>query len=190
MKLQAKILKLPILIILAVISNELIGQQEINQNWNAFAQSFDMTNYQGGQFRFKGFVKVKDLALDSHARLWARIDVADGTGFFDNMYQRPIVSTEWKEYIIEGPIAKNAIKLTLGGIGQGNGKYYFDNFIVEVKNEGSDWIKLPVANSGFENQTFKSDWKSYNVKGFMLSLTSENVLEGNSSLFLNAEINK
>jgi hypothetical protein len=190
MKLQTKILKLPILIILTIISIELLGQQEISQNWNAFAQSFDMTSYQGGQFRFKGFVRAKDLALDSRAQLWARIDVADGTGFFDNMYQRPIVETEWKEYIIEGPIAKNAIKLTLGGIGQGRGKYYFDNFTLEIKNEGRDWTKHQVTNSGFENQTFKSDWKSFNVKGFMLSLTSENVLDGNSSLFLNAELDK
>jgi hypothetical protein len=189
MKTLKHILKLLILTLPTISTLELFGQQQINQDWNAFAQTFDMTNYQGGQFRFMGFVRTKDLAPNSHAQLWARIDVVDGKGFFDNMHQRPIVSIEWNEYIIEGPIADNAIKLTLGGIGQGTGKYYFDNFTLEIKKKDGDWTMFQITNSGFENETLR-DWLSYNVKGFTIGLTSENVFEGAHSLVINAEIDK
>lgn len=182
------ILRTTILILLTITNIELHGQQEINQDWNAFAQSFDMASYQGGQFRFKGFVRTEGLVTGSHAQLWARVDVAEGTGFFDNMNQRPIINNEWKEYLIEGAVDRKATRLTIGGMGQGTGKYYFDNFTLEMKSKDGDWTKLQVTNSGFEYSSFKNDWKSYNVKGFMLNLTTENVFSGDYSLFLSANL--
>lgn len=180
------ILQLILLTLLTISNLKLYGQQEINQDWNAFAQSFDITSYQGGEFRFKAFVRTEDLSTNSHAQLWARIDATSGKGFFDNMHQRPITSNQWKDYVIEGAIDNTATKLTIGGIGQGAGKYYFDNFTLEIKTKEGSWEKIVLTNSGFEEGSFLNDWKSYHVKGFTLSRTTVNVLDGKYSLFLNS----
>ena len=177
-------IKLATIILLFLTINSQ-GQQSIEQDWNAFSQSFDATLYQGGQFRFKGFVKAENSNKVSNARLWARVDKKKGTGFFDNMKNRPIVINEWKEYSIEGDIDKNALRILIGGLYFGTGKYYFDKFSLEVKRKIGDWEKLDVSNSGFENEPFYKDWKSfYIVKGFESRLTSENALEGNNSLLV------
>lgn len=171
-----------ILLFLTIYSQ---AQQLADQDWNAFSQSFDATPYQGGQFRFKGFVKAENTNKVSHARLWARVDKKKGAGFFDNMNNRPILSNEWKEYLIEGDIDENAIRIIIGGLYFGTGKYYFDKFSLEVKSKHGDWQKLKVPNSGFEDEPFDLDWKSiYIVKGFESRLTSEDSFEGKSSLLV------
>ena len=179
--------------ILLIVANILLlticalGQQAVDQDWSAFSQAFDVTAYQGGQFRFKGFVRVENGSKISQARLWARVDKRNGMGFFDNMYNRPIQINEWREYLIEGPIDKKATRLLIGGLFFGNGKYLFDKFSLEVKNPTKSWEKITIANDGFENNTFPTDWKStYQVKEFEIRLTSENVYEGNSSLLVDA----
>lgn len=41
--------------------------------------------------------------------LWLRVDLPAGqTGFFDNMADRPVTSSEWQEYEIVGQVAADA----------------------------------------------------------------------------------
>ena len=168
-----------------IVSTNLFAQTEVTQDWNAFAQGFDMTAYQGGQFRLKAFVKVENASKLTNGRIWARVDKKKGTAFFDNMNKRPITENLWKEYSIEGDIDKKAIKLFIGGLYFGTGKYFYDNFSLEVKVNGGDWKKLQVINGDFEQDTFKDDWKSfYTVKGFESSLISENSNGGAKCLFV------
>ena len=164
-----------------LVSTDLFGQTEVVQDWNAFSQGFDMTTYQGGQFRLKALVKVENASKLTNARLWARLDKKKGTAFFDNMQNRPITENKWREYSIEGDIDKKALKLFIGGLYFGTGKYYYDNFSLEVKANGNDWKKLQVTNGDFEKSTFKDDWKTfYKVKGFESHLITENSFEGSS----------
>ena len=168
-----------------IVSTNLFAQTEVTQDWNAFAQGFDMTAYQGGQFRLKAFVKVENGSKLTNARLWARVDKKKGTGFFDNMHKRPIVENVWKEYLIEGDIDKKAVKLFIGGLYFGTGKYFYDNFSLEVKVKNSDWKPLQVINGDFEKDTSIDDWKSfYKVKGFESSLIPENSSGGRKCLLV------
>jgi len=167
-------------------STNLFGQTEVVQDWNAFVQNFDMTAYRGGQFRLKGFARVENGNKLTIARLWARVDLEKkGIGFFDNMQNRPIVENVWKEYSIEGTIDKKAVKLAIGGLYFGTGKYYFDNFSVEVKTAGKDWINLNVVNGDFEQATFTDNWRTiFKVKGFESSSVTENINNGQKCLFV------
>jgi pimeloyl-ACP methyl ester carboxylesterase len=168
------------------LSTNLFGQTEVVQDWNAFVQNFDMTDYQGGQFRLKGFVKVENGNKLTNARLWARVDLEKKkVGFFDNMQNRPIVENVWKEYSIEGTIDKKAVKLAIGGLYFGAGKYYFDNLSLEVKAVGKDWINLNVVNGDFEQANFTDSWKTiFKVKGFESSIVTENINNGKKCLLV------
>ena len=87
---KTKLVTIIFLLFLIIYS---IGQQSVDQDWNGFSQTIDISAYQGGQFRFKGFVKVENGSRLSNARLWARVDKKNGMTFNENMYQRPILST-------------------------------------------------------------------------------------------------
>lgn len=159
------------------------AQKEVDQDWNAFAKTIDVTLYQGGNFIFKGYVRAENAAGESSARLWARVDKKKGMGFFDNMQNRPVTSSTWKEYTIEGDIDKAAIKLIIGGIFLGGGKYYFDNFSLQLQKPEGQWENIILPNHSFENDSFATDWKCYYVvKGYNVQLVSETAVDGQKCL--------
>lgn len=160
-----------------------LAQKEVDQDWNAFSRTIDVTTYQGGNFIFKGYVRAENAAGTSNARLWARVDKKKGTGFFDNMYNRPVISPLWKEYTIEGDIDKDALKLIIGGLFLGGGKYYFDNFSLQLQKAGGAWESIVLPNHSFENDSYATDWKcSYTVKGYDVKLVVETAVEGQKCL--------
>ena len=75
-----------------------------------------MVNTKGyeGQ-RFKVTAKDKaDVTDDSaSARLWVKIVVTKGYGFFNNMQYQPIRSSQWKTYTIEGKVNGYNLQLTI-----------------------------------------------------------------------------
>ncbi|MFN7703642.1 MAG: alpha/beta fold hydrolase [Chryseotalea sp.] len=164
---------------------EVQAQKEVEQDWNAFAQSIDVTLYQGGQFRFSGFVRTENSSKISNARLWARIDKKKGMGFFDNMHNRPISSDNWQKYSIEGPVDRNALKLIIGGLYGGSGRYYYDNFTLQLKKSEGEWENVTLNNPSFENNSYDTDWKSfYKVKGYEQYLSNDNVVDGSACLVI------
>jgi pimeloyl-ACP methyl ester carboxylesterase len=179
-------MKYILLFISIILIDEAFGQPEANQEWNAFNQAVDVTAYRGGQFRFKGYVRTENGSKVSSARLWARVDKKKGMGFFYNMYDKPILDSLWKEYSIEGPIDLKAVKLFVGGLYFGNGKYYYDKFSLNVKSKDGDWKDMPIKNAGFEQDSYQLDWKSFwKVKGFESSLTND-AYEGSKALLIDA----
>lgn len=85
------------------------------------------------------YVKVEREDDSASARLWARVDKKEPGGFLDNMWYRPIRSSEWKIYTIEGRIDSNADRLSFGALCQFNGRFYYDDFKVEVE-KGKQWF--------------------------------------------------
>lgn len=181
---KTKLVTIIFLLFLIIYS---IGQQSVDQDWNGFSQTIDISAYQGGQFRFKGFVKVENASRLSNARLWARVDKKNGMTFNENMYQRPILSNIWSEYLIEGSIDKSAISLRVGGLIFGNSKYQYDKLTLEVRKKNGSWENLKLANGDFESEIIPTEWKPiYNIRGYDLRLTSEDVFEGQKSLLIDA----
>lgn len=173
-------------ITLLFLSLNSIGQF-VDQDWDGFFQTIDITSYQGGQFRFKGYVRIENASQFSSARLWVRVDKKNGNTFNDNMYKRPILSDVWAEYLIEGPIAKNAISMRVGGLVFGTGKYFYDRLSLELKKKNGEWEIFKIANGDFENEITTTEWKTlFNAKGYELSQTSDNVYQGKKSLFIDA----
>ncbi len=126
---------------LVLLSLILYKNSAAQENWVSYANSIDVKDYGGCPFRLSAYVRVERDDDSASARLWTRIEKQDPGGFFDNMWYKPIRSNEWKIYTIEGIIDSNADRLSFGALCQFNGRFYYDNYKVEVDN-GRNWFTL------------------------------------------------
>ena len=125
-----------ILIILILYQNS-----NAQENWVSYGDSIPAKDYRGHPFRLSAYVKAEREDDSASARLWARVDKKEPGGFLDNMWYRPIRSNEWNIYFIEGRIDSNADRISFGALCQFNGKFYYDDIKVEIK-EGKSWLTL------------------------------------------------
>ena len=130
------------------------------------------------------------------ASIWVRVQTKnEEPGFYDNMYDRPIVSKEWKYYEVNGFIDSNSKALIIGGKCKNNGDFYFDDFSLSFQNEEGLFVPYELPNSDFEKVSSKNPldhWsegyttdKVNDVKGFKVSL-SKDAIQGKNALYIKA----
>lgn len=167
-------MRIALLLLGLTFAGQSLAQKELDQDFNAFLQKINVADHRNKKFRLKGFVRVEHGDKQTEASLWARVDNAKGTGFFDNMVRRRVSTDEWKECVIEGETGPKAEWLVLGGMYFGFGKYYFDNITLEFKEANGEWAPLTVPNGDFEKAEVYGTWKLLSsVKGYESSLTPE-----------------
>jgi pimeloyl-ACP methyl ester carboxylesterase len=89
----------------------------------------------------------------------------------------------WTAVSISGAIDKGANKLSVGMFFSGRGKYYFDDFELLIKSKNQT-VRVPLGNSGFENDSLKP-WYFSNLKNLSNTrLTSEKCKSGRQSLVI------
>lgn len=126
--------------------------------FTAFAQVIQAAPYQGKTIRLRARVRVKNPDAGA-AGLWLRVDrPKQAMGFFDNMQDRPIRTTEWREYEIQGPVAADAIGIVGGLMTNGAVTGEYDGFELAVL-DGTTWIPIPMANGGFEASGAPDSWQ-------------------------------
>jgi hypothetical protein len=129
----------------------------------AMAQSIPAAAYRGKTMRLTARARVPDPAAAGWAGLWLRVDRPDQPpGFFDNMQDRPIRSTEWREYVIEGPIADDATNIVMGPLASGGMSAEFDAFEVSALVDGK-WTPVSITNGGFEDAGGTAGWVRANA---------------------------
>jgi hypothetical protein len=79
-------------------------------------QTLDAKAYQGKTVTLRASVRIGEpRPAVGQAQLWMRLDRARGRmGFFDNMDNRPIRSTEWSEVEIRGEVTPDAERISVG----------------------------------------------------------------------------
>ncbi|MCB2083038.1 MAG: hypothetical protein KDD90_03160 [Sphingomonadaceae bacterium] len=88
----------------------------------ALTQAINAQELRGRRIRLTAQVKVEPSVTASKFGLWLRVDRAGGRpGFFDNMGDRPISEPQWREYSIEGDVARDAENVLFGMILNGKG---------------------------------------------------------------------
>lgn len=115
-------------------------------------QQIDATPYRGKRVRFRAAVRVQGMA--AAAGLWMRVDrPAKQIGFFDNMQDRPIRSSDWTYYEIVGDVAADAELLNVGMLLQQEGSAWLDDVTIEVvaKLEMRSAPPRAVTPRGLEN---------------------------------------
>ena len=160
-----------------------IAQKEISRDWTSFAQNITITTDKKIKFRLTASAKTVTDTEGSWSGLWARVDTKDGeSGFFDNMGDRPILSKEWNTYVIEGEIDKNAKALVFGGLCSGNGKFFYDNFIVETEKPDGSFEKLDIKNPSFEQTLTEKG-----ISGWSNGISEENPVKIKEFTFSNTD---
>jgi len=117
-------------------------------------QSFDATPYRGLRVRLSASVRVRGTGPSSRAQMWMRVDRADGqTGFFDNMFDRPINSSQWAEHRIIGDIEPDAQRINVGFMVFGPATAWIDSISFEVVDAagGAGEAARPLSPRGLEN---------------------------------------
>lgn len=115
------------------------------------AQSLPAATLRGRRFRFAARVRLRketrDTARGSRAQLFVRVDRAGGQrGFFDAMEDRPIRSTTWTRYALEGVIDADAEKIVVGAVLFGEGSVLLDDVELEVAPAARSDLELANAN--------------------------------------------
>lgn len=89
--------------------------------------------YRGRGVIYRASVRVEGSA-GTRAALWMRVDRPNQQmGFFDNMANRPIQSSDWATYEIKGEVADDAVGIAFGVMLSGaEGKAYVDNVWFEA----------------------------------------------------------
>jgi erythromycin esterase len=83
-----------------------------------------------------------DRAPTDHARMWLRVDLPNQQmGFFDDMGDRPISSSQWMSYEITGEVAPDAESINIGVMAYGQSAVWIDGLSFEI---------MPGATSGSE----------------------------------------
>src|SRR6478736_6260080 len=184
------------------LSVSVLAQQEVKREWTSFVQTKDASFLKKKvKFKLTAFCKVSLVDTTSGAGLWVRVDNKEGgTGFFDNMSNRLIKSGEWKTYSIEGEMNESSDKINFGGICQGNGKFYFDDFVLMVENDKGVLEKALIEKPGFETSIVGNQiprWtqgifgdQPVSVKGFSLTSNLDKVSGKYSLLIEGKDIQK
>jgi C-terminal processing protease CtpA/Prc len=129
------------------------GEGKDPQAFGNLLTYFDATSYRGKRIRFRAAVRA-EVAAGNQAALWLRVDrEGNAMGFFDNMADRPITSSEWKTYEISGEVAPDAKVIVLGMMLKGQGKAWIDSASFEVLGArvNADEPARPLDARGLDN---------------------------------------
>ncbi len=136
----------------------------------------DVSPFKGKEIKFKAAVKIGE----GKGQLWFRVDRLNGVmGFFDNMDNRPIQSTQWNYYEITGKVDTDAIRIALGCFLSGPGKLWVDDFQLYVK-ENDAWKPATIKNPDFEADKEgapPAEWNSQS-SSYSFEVTSETAGKG------------
>ena len=118
--------------------------------FGSLSKSISASGLEGQDFEFTA--RVKMLKGKGTGHLWLRVDREDkSVGFFNNMAENPISSTEWTVFSIKGKIDKDADKIVLGAFLQNDGSMAFDDLSLKVE-EGGTYREVYHNNFDLENK--------------------------------------
>jgi hypothetical protein len=127
------------------------AQRHEGSRFGVMAQTIRADTLRGKRIRLRGRMRIGDPETEGTAGLWLRVDrTSRQPGFFDNMQNRPVRDTAWREYVIEGPIASDATIVAFGALGSGFISADIDAIELAVRSPDGAWIPLAIPDAGFE----------------------------------------
>ena len=108
--------------------------------WTSYSTQLPAKEYWGHKFKLSASIKTDIVDDSASARIWARVDIAQGkSAFFYNMDDRPVRNKEWKTYTIEGVIDSNTTKIAFGTLTYFNGLFYYDDIKLAIETDKNTW---------------------------------------------------
>jgi C-terminal processing protease CtpA/Prc len=150
-------------------------------------QAVDARPYVGREIKLKAFVKLDGKDNERRGYLWLRVDRRNNQmGFFDNMGNRPIRVSAWKEYEIAGKIDEDAIGIAFGAMTDGGERLWLDGFELLVGDEKGRWKAVPIKNPGFEEglpDQAPAEWATPS-QGYHYKISRRNPARGEQCLMI------
>jgi erythromycin esterase len=106
------------------------------ETFGSLQQRLDAAAYRGKKIKLRAFVRTAVKGIGNQAYMWLRL-AKEGFGpqattFYDNMADRPITVSEWREYEIVGDVPAEAQTISYGFALVGDGRAWIDAVAVEV----------------------------------------------------------
>ncbi len=136
--------------------------------------------YRGKRIKLTAFVRADVAGVGNQGQMWLRVDRPNGQmGFFDNMGDRPITSSEWQRYEIEGNVAEDATAIFFGCFLLGKGRLWVDDFELHAAENGA-WEPIEINNPGFEEGELGEAPPMWFAEssGYRYQLTADNPYSG------------
>jgi Peptidase family S41 len=129
---------------------------QMSQGGDGFAtvmQNVPALPLRGKTVRLRGLVRAETSSdAATGAALWLRIDRAGGQmGFFDNMGNRPVRDSEWRQYEIEGQVADDATNVAFGAMASAGITAEFESIGLSVRDGSGAWTLVDIKDPGFED---------------------------------------
>src|SRR5271157_617231 len=95
-------------------------------------QQVDAAPWRNKRIKVTAAIRVASGQDAKRAQMWLRVDRPDGTGAFDNMYDRPVRRRAWADYSITADVANDARAVSLGLMTFAGETAWWDHVRVEV----------------------------------------------------------
>ena len=118
----------------AVISR--ISGKHYGEMYGSLSQHIDATSYRGKRIKISAAVRTDFLDQGNQAYLWLRVTKKffgpASLLFYDNMADRPITNSDWRNYEIIGDVPQDAETIGFGIALVGDGQAWLDSVSIEV----------------------------------------------------------
>jgi pimeloyl-ACP methyl ester carboxylesterase len=156
--------------------------------WGTYSQKISLKAYEGHRFRIQTFIKT-DIEDDSAAaRIFYRVQKG-GNGYFifNNIWEKSIRHKEWQKYTFEDTLKTGCDTLCFGTLCAFNGKFYYDDFTVDIETEKGQWKNVFTADFEKGENTFIQG-SQFNIRGinkkFTASILRGQAANGNNCLVI------
>lgn len=155
---------------------------------NPFASSTDnpVLSLRGKEIKFTAAVRVSEVNSPDGGHLLLKVYIDNGNvGFFDNMRNSPIRSSEWNTYTIVGRVDSSALAISFGCFLSGKGKLWIDDMRLFTRaNANEAWKPVPIPNPGFEKyETMSNGRQTYegsnSGRDYSITPSKDNPYQGN-----------
>ena len=166
-------------------------EKAVDKMFGNIMRSIDATPFRGKTLRLRARLRLEGKAGD-RAQMWFRVDRPNKTiGFFDNMDNRPVVSTAWTDAEIVGPIAADAQAIALGVMSIGTGRAWVEGMTLEiVPTETSATTRSSGPSFGVATATFPVKAAAGKTVKFSGYIKTEGITSGFAGLWWRADVGK
>ena len=157
------------------------------QSWAVFNKRIAVNEYSGHRFRVQSFIRTEIDDDSAAARFYVRIESNKKVVFFKNMRENPVRSKEWQLYTIEDTIKTGSDSLFFGPLVWYSGKFYYDDFKVEIETGNNQWKNIFTADFETDLNPFAIGGGYYgkaNTKDFSADIQKGQAARGNGCLVI------
>jgi len=151
------------------------------------SQGIDASACRGQNIKLKASVRIDGKESQRRGYLWLRVDRPNNrASFLDSMRDRPIRSSQWKEYEIVGTVAPDAVFIAFGGMLENGEKLALDGFELLARDKKGKWKPVTIQNSSFETgapDKAPEGWTALS-RGYHYGISEQNPAEGKKCLVI------